>query len=149
MFCRERNTIGVSIRRGKSDLTSCCARVRLPVLDSGCATSPSSEDAAAATEGITDVADLFVVDCLLPGQVRTVGGRTYLTPRRPTRTTTVDCRTRGGEYVAYDRADLTSALRVWMTKAEGRRRGSAEYGRRNFRARLGRRAELRGCGDLV
>ena len=29
---------------------------------------------------------LQIVDCLLPGQVRVVGGRTYLTPRRPTRT---------------------------------------------------------------
>ena len=29
-----------------------------------------------------------------------------------------DCRIRGGEYVAYDRADYKSALRVWMAAAE-------------------------------
>jgi hypothetical protein len=62
--------------------------------------------------------DLFVVDCLLPGQVRRVGGRTYLTPRRPTRTTTSDCQIRGGEYVAYDRANYKTALKVWMDAAE-------------------------------
>ena len=30
--------------------------------------------------------DLEVVDCLLPGSVRIVGGRTYLSSRRPTKT---------------------------------------------------------------
>ena len=62
--------------------------------------------------------DLYIVDCLLPGQVRQLGNRSYLSPRRPVRTTTADCRIRGGEYVAFDRADLNSALRVWMTDAE-------------------------------
>jgi len=64
------------------------------------------------------VADLYVVDCLLPGQVRQLGMRTYLTPRRPTKTTAADCRIRGGEYVAYDRADYKSALKVWMESAQ-------------------------------
>ena len=65
-----------------------------------CASAPTNEDTDAATEGRTDVSDLYIVDCLLPGQVRQVGGRTYLSPRRPTRTTAADCRIRGGEYVA-------------------------------------------------
>ncbi len=68
--------------------------------------------------GYQDVEALHVVDCLLPGQVRRLGNRTYQTPRRPTRTTAADCRIRGGEYVAYDRADYRSALRVWMPAAE-------------------------------
>ena len=67
--------------------------------------------------------DLEVVDCLLPGEVRTVGGRTYLSSRRPTRTTVAECRVRGGEYVAYDRANLETALKVWMEAAQ---RGDAE-----------------------
>lgn len=66
----------------------------------------------------TAVQALQVVDCLLPGQVRVVGGRTYLTPRRPTRTTASDCGARGGEYLAYDRADYRSALAVWLPAAE-------------------------------
>jgi uncharacterized protein len=70
-----------------------------------------------AKEGMVTRQDLEIVDCLLPGQVRSVGGTTYLTSRRPIRTTTSDCRIRGGEYVAYDRADYKSALRVWMEQA--------------------------------
>jgi len=35
------------------------------------------------------------------------------------RTTASECSIRGGEYVAYDRADLKSALRVWLQTAEG------------------------------
>src|SRR5262245_30203081 len=62
--------------------------------------------------------DLEVVECLLPGQVRIVGGRTYLSSRRPTRTTAQDCRVRGGEYVAYDRANLQTALKFWMESAQ-------------------------------
>jgi len=76
-----------------------------------------------AIEGMVTRADLEVVECLLPGQVRQLGKRTYLTQRRPTRTTTADCRIRGGEYVAYDRADYKSALRIWMNAAEA---GDAE-----------------------
>ncbi len=68
--------------------------------------------------GVKETADLYIVDCLLPGQVRRLGGTTYLTARRPTRTTAVDCRIRGGEYVAYDRADYRSALNTWLPMAE-------------------------------
>ena len=74
-------------------------------------------------EGFVAVAELHVVDCLLPGQVRSVGRRTYLTPRRPIRTTAADCQIRGGEYTSYDRADYKSALKVWLPAAEA---GDAE-----------------------
>jgi uncharacterized protein len=70
-----------------------------------------------AKEGMVTRQDLEIVDCLLPGQVRSLGHTTYLTSRRPTRTTAADCRIRGGEYTAYDRADYKSALRVWMDMA--------------------------------
>ena len=61
-----------------------------------------------------------VVDCLLPGQIRQLGTRvTYLTDRRPIRTTAEDCAIRGGEYVALDRADYRTALTVWISAAEG------------------------------
>jgi hypothetical protein len=62
---------------------------------------------------------LLVVDCLLPGQVRNLGQRTvYASARRPARITARDCQIRGGEYVAYDRADLRSALAAWLPAAE-------------------------------
>ena len=66
-------------------------------------------------------ADPFeVVDCLLPGQIRQLGTQvTYVTQRRPIRTTAEDCAIRGGEYVALDRADYGTALKVWMSAAEG------------------------------
>ena len=76
------------------------------------AQQPSASPPGAAVQA------LQIVDCLLPGQVRVIGGRSYLTPRRPTRTTAEDCAARGGEYLAYDRADYRSALAVWQPAAE-------------------------------
>lgn len=46
-----------------------------------------------------------------------MGQQTFLSPRRPIRTTAIDCRIRGGEYTAYDRADYQSALNVWLERA--------------------------------
>lgn len=63
--------------------------------------------------------DLLIVDCLLPGQVRQLGeGFTYLSARRPIRTSAKDCAIRGGEYVAYDRANYGTALKVWLPAAK-------------------------------
>nr|WP_298717551.1 caspase family protein [uncultured Steroidobacter sp.] len=72
----------------------------------------------AATKGMVKRSDLEIVDCLLPGQVRQLGNSSFLSQRRPIRTTASECSIRGGEYVAYDRADLQSALRIWMQAAE-------------------------------
>lgn len=70
-------------------------------------------------EGAVTVDDLYIVDCLLPGQVRQMGGNfTYLSARRPIRTTAKDCAIRGGEYVAYDRASYATALKVWLPAAQ-------------------------------
>jgi uncharacterized caspase-like protein len=66
-----------------------------------------------------DADKLLIVDCLLPGQIRKLGtSLTYLSPRRPLRTTAVDCEIRGGEYAAYDRADYRTALKVWLEPAK-------------------------------
>lgn len=74
--------------------------------------------AVGAAPAVSDVAALQVVDCLLPGQVRRLGTRvTYLSARRPARLPARECEIRGGEYVAYDRADYRSALRVWEEQA--------------------------------
>ena len=74
-------------------------------------------DDSRARQGMTERQDLEIVDCLLPGQVRRLGTMTYVSARRPTRTTAADCRVRGGEYVEYDRANYKSALHVWMAAA--------------------------------
>ncbi len=84
-------------------------------------TTRSGHDPAAAATA-TDLPaqsadDLVVVDCALPGQVRRLGQMVYLSPRRAAKTTAMDCAIRGGEYVAYDRADYATALQVWMPQA--------------------------------
>ena len=66
-----------------------------------------------------NVDGLLIVDCLLPGQVRRLGtALTYLTPRQALKLNADECAIRGGEYVAYDRADLSTALSVWLPQAE-------------------------------
>lgn len=87
-----------------------------PLILAASATTHSGVDKA--REGMVSRQDLEVVDCLLPGEVRQLGNATYVTQRRPTRTTAADCRIRGGEYVAYDRADYKSALKVWLDAAQ-------------------------------
>ena len=91
---------------------SACQSISEPTKLKGVSTNPQER-----------IAELQVVDCLLPGQMRMLGSRSYMTPRRPTRTTASDCRLRGGEYVAYDRANYKTALSVWMPEAES---GNAE-----------------------
>lgn len=86
----------------------------------GCASSqvrPTDPDSA-AMQGFKAVDDMYVVDCLLPGEVRQMGKMTYLSPRIPIKTTAHDCRIRGGEYVLYSRADYHSALGVWKAQAD-------------------------------
>jgi hypothetical protein len=83
------------------------------------ASAATESEKAAATKGMVKRSDLEIVDCLLPGQVRQLGNSTFLSQRRPIRTTTAECSIRGGEYVAYDRADIKQALRIWMETAQG------------------------------
>jgi hypothetical protein len=63
--------------------------------------------------------ELLVVDCLLPSQIRKLGrSMVYLSPRRPIKTSAQDCEIRGGEYVAYDRSDYATALKIWLPQAK-------------------------------
>lgn len=80
--------------------------------------APTPAAAQSLPENAPKTDDYQVVDCLLPGQVRSLGSSTYLTPRRPVLTTAADCRIRGGEFVEFDRADYKTALNVWMPSAE-------------------------------
>lgn len=88
----------------------------------GCAsqtTKPSLEINPNANVSRDNVDKLYVVDCLLPGQVRSLGtSSTFVTPRRPIKTSAADCEIRGGEYVAFDRADYATALKIWMPQAQ-------------------------------
>ena len=89
-------------------------------LFAGCEMTPD-RDAATAQPGQNgdDSEEFFIVDCLLPGQVRKLGGNfSYVTQRRPIKTAQSDCEIRGGEYVSYDRADYSTALRIWLPLAQ-------------------------------
>jgi hypothetical protein len=92
--------------------------------------------------------DFLVVDCLLPGKVRRLGRRqTYLSARRPLRTTAIDCRIRGGEYTAFDRATYESSMQVWLG---GAREGEAEaqfYVGQIFEKGLGRNPDYAAAAD--
>jgi hypothetical protein len=99
-------------------------------LVSGCQTvsqnsRPGAQHAAENTRiSREDINKLFIVDCLLPGVVRQLGGQfTYLTPRRPIRSSAINCEIRGGEYTAHDRADYRTSLKLWLKLAK---EGNAE-----------------------
>lgn len=79
----------------------------------------SAEPSVPREDQLAAVDRFMVVDCLLPGQVRRIGTKvTYLSQRRPAKTSAGDCEVRGGEYVAYDRARLETALSVWLPPAQ-------------------------------
>jgi hypothetical protein len=82
--------------------------------------SPVAGVLVSSARAATESADEFlIVDCLLPGQVRRLGTQaTYVSRRRAIKTAAVDCAIRGGEYVAYDRANYATALQVWMPMAQ-------------------------------
>ncbi len=103
----------------------CPVRSRLFVFAfSGLAVVTLGWPASAPLAAIKNAEDLLIVDCLLPGQIRKLGRQaTYLSARRPVRTTQADCEIRGGEYASYDRANYQTALKVWLEGAMG---GSAE-----------------------
>lgn len=62
---------------------------------------------------------LYIVDCLLPPQVRQLGQNyTYMAPRKPARLSARDCAVRGGEYVAYDKASFSNVAKMWLPEAE-------------------------------
>ena len=86
----------------------------------GCASDPGAGFVGLEMKDPRAADPFDVVDCLLPGQIRQLGSQvTYVTERRPIRTTAEDCAIRGGEYVALDRADYGTALKVWMSAAKG------------------------------
>jgi TPR repeat protein len=93
----------------------------LSFIPAGCNTTPPlSEPAKTDRDSNSGSADGFlVVDCLLPGKIRRLGTSvTYLTQRRPIKTTASDCEIRGGEYTAYDRGGYATALKIWLPKAQ-------------------------------
>jgi len=71
----------------------------------------------ASAQQVPSAEDLVLVDCRLPPKQRRIGNRTFPMAARPIRTTAVDCRIRGGEYTAYDRANYQTSLKIWLAEA--------------------------------
>ena len=103
----------------------CPVQPRLSVIASSCLLAIiAGWPGQPAQAAVRNAEDLMVVDCLLPGQIRKLGRQaTFLSARRPVRTTQADCEIRGGEYVSHDRANYQTALKVWL---EGAMSGSPE-----------------------
>ena len=99
---------------------------------------PLAEEQSAAE---AEAAKFYIVDCLLPGQVRRLGNTTYMTPRRPIRTTAQDCAIRGGEYTQWDRANYQSALTVWLDAASTGDAQAMNYVGEIFEQGLGRASD--------
>ncbi len=71
-------------------------------------------------EGQITPDQLYIVDCLLPPQIRQLGQNyTYIPPRKPAKLTAKECALRGGEYVAYDEANFATVAKVWKQQADG------------------------------
>jgi hypothetical protein len=101
--------------------SDCPVRSRLSVfISSGLLVVIAGWPAETPRAAVRNAEDLMIVDCLLPGQIRKLGRQaTYLSARRPVRTTQADCEIRGGEYVSFDRANYQTALKVWLEGAMG------------------------------
>ncbi len=114
-------------RRGRviTVATRGAALAALALVGLSCAPAAPPKAAETRPANPAQPADAFlVVDCLMPGQIRRLGNQvTYVGARRAEKTTARDCEIRGGEYVAYDRADYKTALQVWM---DGAQRGDAK-----------------------
>ena len=98
---------------------------------------PTAVEPAKKREALT-ADDLVIVDCLLPAKVRRLGRQsTYLAPRQPIRTTTIDCQIRGGEYTEPDQANYATALKVWLPQAKAGDAEAQYYVGRIFERGLG------------
>lgn len=76
-----------------------------------------SAAAAAGAPEVRHPEDLFVVDCLLPAKVRSLGRVTkFAAPRRVARLSAHECGLRGGEH-SQDPNDSAWALQAWIAQA--------------------------------
>jgi hypothetical protein len=94
----------------------------------GCVNDPAEyQRRAGEIEQVRNLGDadkFFIVDCLLPGQIRKLGREAvYMTARIPIKTSALDCEEQGGEYVAYNQANKATALQYWLPAAQ---EGNAE-----------------------
>ncbi len=84
------------------------------------ANAKRSKKVKGVKEGQITPDQLYIVDCLLPPQIRQLGQNfTYVPPRKPAKLTAKECALRGGEYVAYDESNFATVAKVWKQQADG------------------------------
>lgn len=84
---------------------------------------PAPAAPAKAAPEVRHPEDLFVVDCLLPGKVRSLGRHNkFAAPRKVVRASAHECGLRGGEW-SQDMTDNAWALQAWQAQADA---GDAE-----------------------
>ena len=111
---------GSRVLRRLLALTLCFVAGTIPGGGALAQNTPARPGPTARASGPGTVESFMVVDCLLPGQIRQLGGKvTYVTARRAVKTAARDCEIRGGEYTAFDRANYATSLKVWLPLAEG------------------------------
>jgi Caspase domain/Sel1 repeat len=99
------------------------SRPIVPALLFALAAAGAPSPATAGAAEVRHPEDLFVVDCLLPAKVRSLGRMTkFAAPRRVARLSAHECSLRGGEF-SRDPEDNAYALQAWLDQAEG---GDAE-----------------------
>ena len=134
-------------------LALACVLALLPLASgsgSGPATAQNPAGRGRRPTGPGAVEGFMVVDCLLPGQIRQLGGKvTYVTARRAVKTAARDCEIRGGEYVSLDRANYATALKVWLPLAEQGDPGGPDLRGRDLRAGARHPARSRRRRDVV
>ncbi len=104
-----------------------CSLVGLMTFALGLSTLPVNDANAKRSKKVTKIKEgqitpdqLYIVDCLLPPQVRQLGQNfTYIPPRKPAKLTAKECAIRGGEYVAYDESNFVTVAKVWKKQADG------------------------------
>lgn len=88
-------------------------------LSTGDLSAKRSKKVKGVKEGQITPDQLYIVDCLLPPQIRQLGQNfTYIPPRKPAKLTARECALRGGEYVAYDEANFATVAKVWKQQAD-------------------------------
>ena len=104
-----------------------CSLVGLATFALGLSTLPVNDANAKRSKKVSKVKEgqitpdqLYIVDCLLPPQIRQLGQNfTYIPPRKPAKLTAKECALRGGEYVAYDESNFATVAKVWKQQADG------------------------------
>ena len=77
------------------------------------AAAPAPAAKAKSSTEVRHPEDLFIVDCLLPGKVRSLGRHMkFAAPRKVVRTSAHECGLRGGEW-SRDMEDNAWALQSW------------------------------------